>query len=153
AHVEGALVRIAGARTADRLELTRRRAAVARGRVAVVALLGADDSAVAAHCETGRRTSRARPSVFDATGAVAAIARDEIPVVARLESGDGAIAATRRTRRRRVAAGEARLDLAGRVTAVAGDGAAVVACFARLDDAVAAGGGVAVVAQRHHVEI
>src|SRR6185436_16788999 len=90
----------------------RGRAAVTRGRVAVVALLGRRDDEGAAHGldRADRRT---------------AVARDRIAVVALLGRLDDRIATHG-------------LDRAGRRAAIAGDGVAVIALLARLERTIAA---------------
>src|SRR5262249_62045370 len=104
-----------------------RGAAVAGDRVAVVALFGRADGAVAA---PGRGAVRVAP-----------VAAHEVAVVALLVAEPLAVAADRMTHRRRpdrAGARPAGLDRARRRAAVAGGEAAVVAAFAELLHAVAA---------------
>src|SRR5262249_37869512 len=81
AAVDGAGGPVVRARTAGWIEAASRRAAVAVGRVAVVAGLGAAHPAVATDGGADRRGSRAGPAILHVAGGAAAIPLGRVAVV------------------------------------------------------------------------
>src|SRR5712692_1416353 len=125
-----------------RLDLARRGAAVAVGRVGVVAGLGGRYQAVAAGGRARRGRADARVAVLDGARCRAAVEVGGVAVVARLAAHDHAVPADRHHAGRGLsAAGVRGLDGARRRAAVAVDGVAVVAGLDVGDQAVAAGCG------------
>src|SRR5712692_1024465 len=121
-----------------RLDLARRGAAVAVGRVGVVAGLGGRYQAVAAGGRARRGRADARVAVLDGARRRAAVAVDGVAVVAGLDVGDQAVAAGCGARRRLAGTGVAVLGRAERRAAVPRYEVTVVALLVGLHDAVAA---------------
>ena len=144
-----------------RLDRARGAAAVARGGVLVVALLGAGDDAVSARLgDALDARRRALPSRFDLARGGAAVAGHGVAVIAGLSAIDLAVSAHegRDAGRVRGRADVAGLELAARAAAVSRRGVAVVATLAEVHDAVPATAGAASISlagprREHHAAV